>query len=169
VATQLNPSAQHLYEQDYYAWTQAQAAELRAMAKRPIDTSLDLEHLAEEAADLGHSERDAVRSQARRVIEHLLKLEYSPAAEPRDGSKDTVADARSVIDDKLSPSLRLDLETMLPRLYGQVLPKARRALRRFGETAPAGTLPSACPYALDDICRPEWYPANRHGVVDEPD
>jgi Domain of unknown function DUF29 len=169
VATQLKPSAKHLYEQDYYAWTQAQAAELRALAKRRTETSLDLEHLAEEVADLGHSERDAVRSQVRRVIEHLLKLEYSPATEPRDGWKDTVADARSVIDDKLSPSLRLDLETMLSRLYGQILPKARRALRRFGENAAASTLPPACPYALDDICRPEWYPANRHGVVDEPD
>jgi len=169
VATRLKPSAKQLYEQDYYAWTQAQAAELRAMAKRPTDTSLDLEHLAEEVADLGHSERDAVRSQVRQVIEHLLKLEYSPATEPRDGWKDTVADARSVIDDKLSPSLRLDLETMLPRLFVQVLPKARRALRGFGENAAASALPSACPYALDDICRPEWYPANRHGVVDEPD
>jgi len=169
VATQLKPSAKHLYEQDYYAWTQVQAAELRAMAKRRTDTSLDLEHLAEEVADLGHSERDAVRSQVRRVIEHLLKLEYSPATEPRDGWKDTVADVRSVIDDKLSPSLRLDLEAILPRLYVQVLPKARRALRRFGENAAASALPSAGPYALDDICRPEWYPANRHGVVDELD
>jgi hypothetical protein len=169
VATHLKPSAKHLYDEDYYAWTQGQAVELRALAKRRIDTSLDLEHLAEEVADLGRSERDAVRSQARRVIEHLLKLEYSPATEPRDGWKDTVADARSVIDDKLSPSLRLDLETMLPRLYGQVLPKARRALRRFGGAAAVSGFPAVCPYALEDICRPEWYPANRHGVVDEPD
>jgi hypothetical protein len=58
---------------------------------------------------------------------------------------------------------------MLARLYVQVLPKARRALRRFGETAASSTLLSACPYALDDICGPEWYPANRHGVVDELD
>jgi hypothetical protein len=63
-----------------------------------VATSLDLEHLAEEVADLGHSERDAVRSQVRRVIEHLLKLEYSPATEPRDGWKDIVADVRSGVE-----------------------------------------------------------------------
>jgi hypothetical protein len=98
-------------------------------------------------ADLGHSERDAVRSQMRRVIKHLLKLEYSPATEPRDGWKDIVADVRSGVEDKLSSSLRLDWETMLARLHVQVLPKARRALRRFGENAAASTLPSSCPYS----------------------
>jgi hypothetical protein len=155
-----------LYVRDYHAWTQAQAAELRAMIRRRIETALDLAHLAEEVEDLGRSERDAVRSQMRRVIEHLLKLEYSQAPGPRDGWKDTVADARAVLDDKLSPSLRLDLEAVWDRLYGQVLPKARRALRRFDERAVAETLPSACPYDLDDICRPEWYPVNRHGLAD---
>ncbi len=167
MATQLKPSAKDLYEQDYYAWTMAQAAELHRLAKRRTSAALDLEHLAEEVADLGHSERDAVRSQVRRILEHLLKLEYSPAADPRDGWKDTVADARSVLADKLSPSLRLDLETMLASLYVQVLPKARRALRRFDEHEAARTLPLDCPYPLDDLARPEWYPPNRHGIADE--
>jgi len=167
VATRLKPSAKDLCEQDYYAWTVAQAAELHRLAKRRTHSTLDLEHLAEEVADLGHSERDAVRSQMRRIIEHLLKLEYSPTTDPRDDWKDTIADARSIVADKLSPSLRLDLETMLPRLYVQVLPKARRALRRFGEHEAARTLPALCPYPLDDLARAEWYPPNRHGISDD--
>jgi Domain of unknown function DUF29 len=166
-ATQLKPSAKDLYERDYYAWTLAQATELRRLAKRRTHGALDLEHLAEEVADLGHSERDAVRSQVRRIIEHRLKLESTPAVDPRDGWKDTIADARSIVADKLSPSLRLDLEAMLASLYVQVLPKARRALRRFGEHEAARTLPAVCPYALDDLARPEWYPSNRHGIADE--
>jgi hypothetical protein len=36
VATQLKPSAKGLYEQDNDAWTQAQAAELSAMATATI-------------------------------------------------------------------------------------------------------------------------------------
>ncbi|MGH6920050.1 MAG: DUF29 domain-containing protein, partial [Geminicoccaceae bacterium] len=112
-----------LYERDYHAWTQVQAAALRRMVRERIETVLDLPHLAEEVEDLGRSERDAVRSQVRRIIEHLLKLEYSDAREARDGWKDTVADARAVLDDKLSESLRRDLEAVLPRLYAQVLPK----------------------------------------------
>ena len=72
-----------LYETDYCAWTRQQAADLRKLAKRRTNTPIDAAHLAEEVEDLGRSERDAVRSQVRRIIEHLLKLEFSPAAEPR--------------------------------------------------------------------------------------
>ena len=65
------------YEDDFYAWTQHQAEVLRTM---PVsDNRFDREHVAEEIEDLGKSERDAVRSQIRRIIEHLLKLAYSPA------------------------------------------------------------------------------------------
>ena len=64
------------YEDDFYAWTQHQAEVLRSM---PVsDNRFDREHVAEEIEDLGKSERDAVRSQIRRIIEHLLKLAYSP-------------------------------------------------------------------------------------------
>lgn len=154
-----------LYSQDFAAWTSEQAALLRALRF----AELDVVRLAEEIEDLGHSERDAVRSQARRILEHLLKLEHSPASEPRDGWKDTLTDARSTLEDKLSPSLRTDLESMLPRLYAQILPKARRALRRFGEHEAARSLPQACPHTLDEICQPEWLPHNRHGIADEID
>ena len=40
-------------------------------------------HVVEEIEDLGESERDAVRSQIRRIAEHLLKLARSPAEQPR--------------------------------------------------------------------------------------
>src|SRR5438046_6947523 len=69
------------YDDDYYAWTQYQAEVLRTM--RRADNRLDRERLAEEIEDLGKSERNAVRSQIRRIIEHLLKLGCSPAEEPR--------------------------------------------------------------------------------------
>lgn len=43
-----------LYERDFYAWTQDQAARLRAMGGH---TAIDVAHLAEEIADLGKRER----------------------------------------------------------------------------------------------------------------
>ena len=55
-----------LYERDYHAWTQAQAAALRRMVRERIETVLDLAHLAEEVEDLGRSER-ATRCAARRA------------------------------------------------------------------------------------------------------
>ena len=72
-----------LYATDYYAWTRQQAAALRAMAARRPRSALDLENLAEEIESLGRSDWRAARSQVQRAIEHLLKLELSPAREPR--------------------------------------------------------------------------------------
>ena len=60
------------YADDFYAWTQHQAMVLRTMAV--ADNRFDRDNLAEEIEALGRSERDAVRSQIRRIIGHLLKL-----------------------------------------------------------------------------------------------
>ena len=64
------------YEDDFFAWTQHQAMVLRSMAV--ADNRFDRENVAEEIESLGRSERDAVRGQIRRIIEHLLKLSFSP-------------------------------------------------------------------------------------------
>jgi len=54
-----------LYEEDYYAWTKAQAAELRRMAARRVNSALDLENLAEEVESLGRERpRDRAPSDA---------------------------------------------------------------------------------------------------------
>src|SRR5689334_23552940 len=103
------------YENDFYAWTQYQAEVLRTLRTR--DNRFDREHLAEEIEDLGKSERDAVRSQVRRILIHFLKLACSPARNPRFDWTDSIVEARSVLDNKLSPTLRRDLEENLPRLY----------------------------------------------------
>jgi hypothetical protein len=47
------------YDDDFYAWTQHQAAVLRSM---PVtDNRFDREHVAEEIEDLGKSARDAAQ------------------------------------------------------------------------------------------------------------
>ena len=144
------------YEDDFYAWTQYQAGVLRSM---PVsDNRFDREHVAEEIEDLGKSERDAVRSQIRRIIEHLLKLAYSPAEQPRLEWMETIDDAREVLSDKLTGTLRRDLETSLDALYLQAQRRAARGLRRHGEPDAADALPQACPYSFDEICREDWYP-----------
>src|SRR5205085_11027039 len=99
------------YDDDFYAWTQYQAGVLRTLRTR--DNRFDREHLAEEIEDLGKSERDAVRSQVERVLLHLLKLAYSPACEPRFDWMDSIIEARSALENKLSPTLRRDAEERL--------------------------------------------------------
>ena len=122
------------------------------------DNRFDREHVAEEIEDLGKSERDAVRSQIRRIIEHLLRLAHSPAEPPRFDWMQTILDARQTLSDKIGPALRRDAEQVLDKLYADSCKRAAAALRRYGEPGAADALPQACPYLLDDICREDWYP-----------
>jgi hypothetical protein len=146
------------YEDDFYAWTQHQAEVLRTM---PVsDNRFDREHVAEEIEDLGKSERDAVRSQIRRIIEHLLKLAYSPAEQPRFNWMHSISDARAALEDKLSPTLRRDVEATLEKLYADGRRNATLGLRTFGEQEAAEAFPEKCPYSLDEICRQDWYPVS---------
>jgi hypothetical protein len=146
------------YEDDFYAWTQHQAEVLRTM---PVsDNRFDREHVAEEIEDLGKSERDAVRSQIRRIIEHLLKLAYSPAEQPRFDWMATIVDARQELSDKLTPTLRREVEGTLEKLYGDARRRAALGLRRYDEADAAERLPTTCPYSWDEICEQDWYPGS---------
>src|SRR5207302_7604132 len=96
------------YDDDFYAWTQYQAEVLRSLKTR--DNRFDREHVAEEIEDLGKSERDTVRSGVRRILEHFLKLAYSPSTEPRSDWMVSIANARAELEDKLTATLRRDAE-----------------------------------------------------------
>lgn len=156
-----------LYHQDFYVWTRRQAEALRRLADARPNVDLDFPHLIEEVADLGTSQRDAARSQLRRIIEHCLKLEYAVAQDPRAGWRDSIIDVRAQIEDRISPSLRRDLDEQLPRLWMRARNKAANALRGYGEADAAHMVPAECPYAIDDLLRADWYPANRRGVPDD--
>jgi hypothetical protein len=104
-----------LYDEDFLAWTRQQATALRAAAKAGSNLRLDWEHLAEEVEDLGKSDRRELRSQIRRIIRHLVKLQWSPAVDPRRRWRESIRDARSEIQDVLvdSPSLARELEDLV--------------------------------------------------------
>ena len=144
------------YDEDFYAWTQYQAEVLRTLRTR--DNRFDREHLAEEVEDLGNSERDAVRSHVRRVLIHCLKLAYSPARDSRFDWTASIIDARAVLGDKLSPSLRRDIETTLPRLYAAARKQAATELLKYHEQEAARALPRECPYTVEQILAEDWYP-----------
>ncbi len=145
-----------LYEQDFYAWTRAQARELRRFARSQPNVPLDLAHIAEEIADLGAEQRKRLRSWTRRIIEHLLLLEHSPARDPRRGSINEIVTLRREIDDHLSATLRRDLKRHLPRLYDQAQSDMVERLRIYGESEVAARLPARCPYTLDQVLGAFW-------------
>jgi hypothetical protein len=136
-------SSQHLYDTDFYAWTQDQAQKLREVR----DTRLDAEHLAEEVADLGRSELRAVTSHLKQMLVHLLKIAYSSADAPQAG---WLAEARMHRDEALSalsPSMMQRLD--LARIWSTAGATANDALAGFGEPAIPQDL--ACPFTLDEL------------------
>jgi hypothetical protein len=112
-----------LYETDTVAWSEHQAAALRAAARRGSNEPLDWENLAEEIEDLSKSLRRRLRSQISRIIQHQVKLEYSSALDPRSGWRRTIRLAR------------LDIDRIL-----QDNPSLKRKVPRFIEKETAGAV-----------------------------
>jgi hypothetical protein len=110
-----------LYDTDFLAWSKVQAEALRALARGRSNQVLDWENLAEEIESLGVSQKTALRSQMRRIVRDLLKLEFSPAVAPRRGWCESINEARSEIEDLLetSPSLKGELGGAIPMALRQ--------------------------------------------------
>src|SRR3954465_662108 len=83
-----------LYDEDFLLWTQEQAKLLREAAGRRVNFPLDWENLAEEIESLGKSQSSELPSRLPPIIEHLLKLDYSNAREPRNAWRETVGRTR---------------------------------------------------------------------------
>lgn len=150
-------SPERLYESDFYAWTQQQAKELRRFAATRPNLPLDLSLIAEEIEDLGTSERSAVFSFVRLVMQHFLLATYSPAKEQRRHWLDEVDEFRSQIEDKLTPTIRHDVEAEFGDIYARARRNVARKMRRYGEEAAAEALPGECPYTLQQVLG-DWEP-----------
>ena len=82
-----------LYEQDFHAWTEAQASALA----RGDDGALDLKNLAEEVRSLGASERRELQSRIITILEHLIKYQYGLNRDPADGWYETIQRERTAV------------------------------------------------------------------------
>jgi hypothetical protein len=140
--------AAELHDQDFYAWTQEQAEALRTHFRG--DNRLDVEHLAEEIADLGDSELQAVESYVEQIIAHLLKLDYSGQADPRAHWRAEVLNFRRSVERKVSPTIRRKVEADLEGRYAR-----GREIAAVGaivhEPDLIRRLPRTCPYDWDAI------------------
>jgi hypothetical protein len=153
MATQVKPKPKGLYDEDFYAWSRQQAGFLR---ERRF-AELDLEHLIEEVDDLGGALKRSVRSRIRTIVEHLLKLEHSPAQDPRGGWYDTIIGQRSDLLDEFTPSIRREIEPEFAGLYDRARRAAAESPRKHHEPTAADALPGTCPYSLDQIIG-DWWP-----------
>jgi hypothetical protein len=151
-----------LYETDYHRWALEQAEALRRAAGH-AGLGIDWENVAEEIEGMALHQVSAVQSCLARIIEHLLKLEYSPAVYPRGSWEDSVAVHReqALYELENSPSLRRKMD--LGRAYRGAIRMAARGLAR--DKVPADILPRECPYTLGQVLDHDWWPVNRHGLA----
>jgi len=140
-----------LYEADFHRWSQEQGRALRG--RRAAD--VDWENIAEEIETLGRSDKRSLESNLSVVLLHLLKWQYQ-SDQRKPGWRSSIAEHRSRIR-KLtdeSPSLRSYPAEILGEEYALARTKAA------DETGlPEKRFPAACPFTIEQILNPEFYPA----------
>jgi hypothetical protein len=84
---------------------------------------------------LGRSDCRGLRSQNRRILRHLFKLDASPAADPRAGWRTAIHDARVEIENVLrdNPSLRREVEDFVSEEAGRTAKSAAAAFEQHGD------------------------------------
>jgi hypothetical protein len=149
-----------LYDEDFVLWAQHQAGALRAMALGGSNQQLDWANLAEEVEGLGISQRSALRSQLRRIIRHLVKLQYSRAIDPRRGWVESIGDARGEIEDLLetSPSLRTGLAADIETETRRAIKLAIQDLRGYGEIGEADANAMRLARYSEEQVLGDWFP-----------
>ena len=112
-----------LYETDFYAWTQRQAALLRGEEFEQIDWN----NLIEEIESLGRSEKHEVESRLTVILMHLLKWQYQPSRRiTRRSWRKTITVQRIDLDRHLTqnPSLHTQLPALVKDAYTLAVRKA---------------------------------------------
>jgi hypothetical protein len=154
-----------LYDLDFVLWAQDQAAALRRA--KDSNLPLDWENLAEEIESLGKSQRHELRSQITRILRHLLKLQVSPAIEPRAGWRTTIKEARIEIDAVLedSPSLRREVDSLIGKQSRAAASLASDDLASHGElTQTVREKLSQAGFTAEQVLG-DWFPERPQSTV----
>ena len=150
VQTTTVPAKTSLYNTDYYAWIEQQVA----LLQRGQTDAIDWVNLAEEIADMGRSQKQAVTSNLVVVLTHLLKYHYQPQQRSNNwlGSiREHRRRLRDAFED--SPSLRRHAQAVFTKTYRDAREQAA------DETGlPLATFPADCPYSLEQTLDPAFLP-----------
>jgi hypothetical protein len=146
-----------LYDQDFYAWANEQAALLRAGKL----SAADIEHIAEEIESMGKTEKRELVSRLSVLLLHLLKWQFQPmlrgtswAATIRIQRRDL---ARHMLD---NPSLKAKVAEAIKDAYGNAV---------IGAGAETGlseaTFPAECHWSFDQIMTDDFWPGEARLTV----
>ncbi len=136
-----------LYERDFYAWANQQAALLRAGAL----SAADIANIAEEIESMGRSEKRELTNRLGVLLAHLLKWQHQPV---RRGNswRLSIANARDEITNHLAdnPSLKARLDEVMKIAY----PLARRTASIETDLT-LSTFPAECPWTFEQAMQEE--------------
>ena len=139
-----------LYEQDFYAWANEQAALLRAGNV----TAADIEHIAEEIESMGKTEKRELVSRLAVLLAHLLKWEYQPERRGKSWRL-TIDEQRGQLRRHLrdNPSLQSRLAEAMRDGYSD----ATLAAARETDFDPAD-FPAVCPWTFVQSMSADFWP-----------
>jgi hypothetical protein len=144
------------YDEDLYAWSQDQAARLRA--HRP--PRIDWEHIAEEIESLGRSDQREVTSRLTTLLVHLLKWRYQPERRT-DSWEETIARERIELPliFEQSPSLVGFAEGVMAKSYKLARREAARQTK-----LPVRNFPAQSPFTFVLALDPDYWPEDTGGA-----
>jgi hypothetical protein len=139
-----------LYERDFYAWANEQAALLRAGRLSDADVA----HIAEEIERMGKTEKRELVSRLTILLLHLLQWQFQPI---RRGAswRVLVQNARDDIADHLA-----DNPSLKPQMAAAIVAAYRRARRQAAAEMrlDEARLPAFCPWPDDQIADENFWP-----------
>jgi hypothetical protein len=141
---------QQLYDLDFYAWTNEQAALLRDGRF----SEADMAHIAEEIENMGKAEKRELVSRLTILLLHLLKWQFQPSLRSQSW-RATIRVQRRDLDDHLTdnPSLKSMLSQAMDRAYRSA------AIKAEAETGLAeSSFPTACPWSFEQLMNAEFWP-----------
>ena len=144
------------YGDDLYAWTEQQAALLRARRTE----GLDWENLAEEIRSTGGSDRRKLESRLCVILLHLLKWQAQPGlrgASWRRTLRVQRREIRKLL--KQSPSLRRQVPALVREAYPDAI---KDAVDETGLSP--DRFPVDCPYTPDDVLAEAYVPDTKFGA-----
>ncbi len=149
-----------LYDQDLQLWIEQTISQLK---HREFD-SLDIEHLIEELVDLGKSEKNALKSNLKILLAHLLKLSIqfdAPETMKRSWYSSVIEHRQRVLDNLAdTPSLQSFLAEAIEKAYedGRKLAIKEGKLAKLGvRVPPENEYPLICPFSIEQILDEDFY------------
>ena len=143
-------SNQHLYEQDFYAWANQQAA----LPRDGRFSEADIAHIAAEIESMGKTEKRELVSRLTVLLLHLLKWQFQPGHRGHSWRNSVRIQRREVAAHMVdNPSLKALLSQSIDQAYGTAVIQAE------DETGLSeATFPATCAWSFERMMDTEFWP-----------